>query len=178
MNEKACILVVDDNTSLVRLAAVLLEKSGYKVLSAFDGQAGLRIAREELPDLIILDIVMPKMDGYEVARLLQDDPRTSSIPLLMLTVKGQVDDPELGEQALEQGIQERMDAYEAGAVEFMSKPIKAKELLGRVQAILWLDHLPLGGDLEIERPQPWRPALPLVNLVLDAKTEGDGNGRK
>ncbi len=144
MSSKARILVVDDNHSIVRLIGALLQKDGFEALTAFDGLEGLQKAREEKPDLIILDIVMPRMDGYEVSRLLQDDPDTAAIPVLMLTVKGQIDDPSLDDHALEAGIRERMDGYEAGALEFLSKPIKAKELLDRVKALLWFDRLPVG----------------------------------
>ena len=141
MSSDTRILVVDDNHSIVRLIEALLQKDGFEVLTALDGLEGLQKAREEKPDLIILDIVMPRMDGYEVSRLLQGDPDTAAIPVLMLTVKGQVDDPSLDDDALEAGIREQMEGYEAGAVEFLSKPIKAKELLHRVKALLWLDHL-------------------------------------
>jgi two-component system cell cycle response regulator len=148
MNPKSRILVVDDNRSLVRITQGLLQKESYEVLTAFDGLEGLQKAREEKPDLIILDVVMPRMDGYEVCRLLQDDPDTAAIPILILTVKGQVDNPDLDDRALETGIRERMDGYEAGAIEFLSKPIKAKELLDRVRTLLWFDHLPTGEDFK------------------------------
>jgi len=143
MSSNTRILVVDDNHSIVRLIEALLQKDGFEVLTAFDGLEGLQKAREEKPDLIILDIVMPRMDGYEVSRLLQGDPDMAAIPVLMLTVKGQIDDPSLDDDALEAGIREQMEGYEAGAVEFLSKPIKAKELLHRVKALLWLDRLPI-----------------------------------
>ena len=144
MSSDTRILVVDDNHSIVRLIGALLQKDGFEVLAAFDGLEGLQKAREEKPDLIVLDIVMPRMDGYEVSRLLQNSPATAAIPILMLTVNGQVDDPSLDDDALRAGIRERMDGYEAGAVEFLSKPIKAKELLDRVRALLWLNRLPVG----------------------------------
>jgi DNA-binding response OmpR family regulator len=135
-------LVIDDNRSIVRLVAALLENHGFEVLTAFDGVEGLEKATTEHPDLIVLDVVMPKLDGYEVACRLQDDPDTDTIPILMLTVKGRVDDPELDEGQFEQRIQERMKGFDAGALDFVSKPIKAKELLRRVDGILWWD-LPL-----------------------------------
>ena len=141
-----CILVVDDNRSIVRLIEALLHKEEFEVFTAFDGLEGLEKAQKEKPDLVILDIVMPKMDGYEVARVLQSDPETAAIPILMLTVKGQVDDPDLDARALEAAIRERMNGYEAGAIEFLSKPIKAKELLNRVKALLWFNRLPIGED--------------------------------
>lgn len=163
MNTETHILVVDDNRSVVRIIQVLLQKEGFEVLTAFDGLEALQKAQEEKPDLIILDVVMPKMDGYEVCRLLQDDPDTAAIPVLMLTVKGQVDDPDLDERALDTGIQERMDGYEAGAIEFLSKPIKAKELLDRVKTLLWFDRLPIEGDSEVGRWESGQPLIPQGN---------------
>lgn len=143
MSSKTRILVVDDNRSVVRLIEALLQKEGFEVLTAFDGFEGLQKAREEKPDLMILDIVMPRMDGYEVCRLLQDDPDTAAIPVLILTVKGQVDEPGLDDQDVETRIQEQMDGYEAGAVDFLSKPIKARKLLDRVRTLLWFDGVPI-----------------------------------
>ena len=143
MNSKGCILVVDDNRSVVRIIEVLLQREGFETLTAFDGLEGLQKAREEKPDLIILDIVMPRMDGYEVCRLLQDDADTASIPILMLTVMGQLDDPTLDDQAIKTHVRERMKGFEAGAVDFLSKPIKAKELLDRVRTSLWFDNFPV-----------------------------------
>ena len=159
MNTETHILVVDDNRSVVRIIQVLLQKEGFEVLTAFDGLEALQKAQEEKPDLIILDIVMPRMDGYEVCRLLQDDLDTAAIPVLILTVKGQVDDPDLDERAFEISIRERMDGYEAGAIEFLSKPIKAKELLARVKALLWFDRVPIEGDSEVGR---WESEQQLV----------------
>jgi len=143
MNSKGCILVVDDNRSVVRIIEVLLQREGFETLTAFDGLEGLQKAREEKPDLIILDIVMPRMDGYEVCRLRQDDADTASIPVLMLTVMGQLDDPTLDDQAIKTHVRERMEGFEAGAVDFLSKPIKARELLDRVKTVLWFDSFPV-----------------------------------
>ncbi len=143
MNSKGCILIVDDNRSVVRIIEVLLQREGFETLTAFDGLEGLQKAREEKPDLIILDIVMPRMDGYEVCRLLQDDAGTASIPILLLTVMGQLDDPTLDDQAIKTHVRERMEGFEAGAVDFLSKPIKAKELLDRVRTLLWFDSCPV-----------------------------------
>ena len=159
MSSKARVLVVDDNRSIVRLIEALLHKEGFEILTAFDGLEGLQKAQEEKPDLIILDIVMPRMDGFEVSRLLQDDPTTAAIPILMLTVKGQVDDPNLDDEAIQTGIRERIDGYEAGAVEFLSKPIKARELLNRVKTLLWFDRLSLSTDAQVDRRES-EPSLP------------------
>ncbi len=143
MDSKTRILVVDDNRSVVRIVEALLQKEGFEVLTAFDGLEGLRKAREEKPNLIILDIVMPRMDGYKVCRLLQDKPDTAAIPVLMLSVKGYIDDPSLDDQVIESRIQEQMDGFDAGAVDFLSKPIKARELLKRVRALLWFEEFPV-----------------------------------
>ena len=158
MDSKTRILVVDDNYSMVRIIQALLQKEGFEVLTAFDGLEGLRKAREEKPNLIILDIVMPRMDGYEVCRLLQDDPDTAAIPVLLLTVKGYIDDPNLDDQVIESRIQEQMNGFDAGAVDFMSKPVKARELLERVRTLLWFEYLP-------------------SNLRESELVEGDSDGR-
>ncbi len=141
MQNKTRILVVDDNQSLVRIIEALLERRGYEVLTAFDGMEGLDRAREAKPDLIILDIVMPRLDGYEVCRLLQNNVDTAAIPILMLTAKGQVDDPDIDDQTLDTRIQERMAGFDVGAIDFISKPVKAKELEERVKSLLWLDGI-------------------------------------
>jgi len=175
MDSKAHILVVDDNRSIVRLIEALLHKEGFETLTAFDGLEGLEKAQEEKPDLVILDIVMPKMDGYEVSRILQSNPDTAAIPVLMLTIKGQVDDSTLDKGALETAIQERMEGYEAGAIEFLSKPIKAKELLNRVKTLLWFDRLPIvEEDLQSDRWEPEQSPLPQEDWVRrEERWKGD-----
>lgn len=141
MSAQTRILVVDDNRSLVRVMAGVLQKSGFHVFTAFDGEDGLRVAGLERPDLIILDIVMPKLDGYEVCRRLQSDPATAAIPILMLSVKGQVDDPGLDSVSIEARLEERLAGFDAGALDFLSKPIRAGELLERVNKLLLLDQV-------------------------------------
>jgi CheY-like chemotaxis protein len=139
MSSKARILVVDDNRSLVRVIEGVLQRQGYEVLTAFDGAEGFEKAKKEKPDLIILDIVMPKMDGYEACRHLQRNPATSDIPILMLTVKGQVSkmaNPE-DQRDYYARIRERLAGFDAGALEFLSKPVTAKELVKQVQRLLW-----------------------------------------
>jgi len=124
------ILIVDDNRSLVTAAERILQKEGFDTLTACDGSEGLNKALAERPDLVILDIVMPGLDGYEVCRALRKDPETAGIPVLMLTVKGQAGSPT--------GTKEQIDGFNAGALDFVSKPVKAKELVERVSALLWL----------------------------------------
>jgi two-component system cell cycle response regulator len=138
---KAQILVIDDNRSLVRIIARLLQKEGFEVLTAFDGQDGLAKAHQERPDLIIMDVVMPKLNGYEVCQRLQSAPDTAAIPVLLLTVKGQLN-PDADEHTLESCVQEQIAGFEAGAADFLSKPVRAKELLDRVRTLLWFEGFP------------------------------------
>ena len=135
MESKARILVVDDRERTVRAIQRVLQKEGYEVLTAFDGVTGLKKICEEKPDLIILDIMMPGMDGYEVCRRLQRNPATARIPVLMLTGKGRLDYKGPGFRVR---VQEQVDGYDAGAVEFLTKPIGAKELVKRVRGLLWM----------------------------------------
>ena len=114
----------------MKAAERILQKAGFEPITAFDGSEALEKARAERPDLIILDIVMPGLDGYDVCRALRKDPGTAQIPVLMLTVKGQANTPT--------GAREKIDGFEAGAVDFICKPVKAKELVDRVQGLLWL----------------------------------------
>jgi len=133
------ILIVDDNRSLVNMIAGVLHKRDYEVITAFDGMEGLLKAQTEKPDLIVLDIVMPKLDGYEVCHRLQENPETKHIPVIMLTVKGQVDDPTLDERTIEGRIQEQMAGFEVGAVDFLTKPVKAGELIERIKSLLYFE---------------------------------------
>ena len=133
------ILIVDDNRSLVNMIAGVLHKRDYEVITAYDGLEGLLKAQEEKPDLIVLDIVMPKLDGYEVCHRLQENPATKHIPVIMLTVKGQVDDPTLDERTIEGRIQEQMAGFEVGAVDFLTKPVKAGELIERIKSLLYFE---------------------------------------
>ena len=84
---KKRILLVDDETDLVEMVKFRLEANDYEVLTAGDGQAALEIARKERPDLIILDVMLPKMDGYKVCSLLKKDTRYANIPIMMFTAK-------------------------------------------------------------------------------------------
>ena len=134
------ILVVDDNVSLVRMLEGVLLRNDFEVTVAYDGEEALAKVKTQLPDLIVLDIVMPRLNGYEVCRRLHEDPTTAVIPVILLTVKGQVDDPELDPSELEVRIAEQMAGYEVGAVDFIPKPIKAVELLERIKSHLMIDR--------------------------------------
>jgi len=116
------ILVIDDEAELVRLLDYNLTKAGYLAISAKDGAAGLEAARRHAPDLIILDVMMPGLDGWEVCKRLRSDPSTVAIPLLMLTAKAEEGDRVLG--------------LELGADDYVAKPFGIRELLARVKALL------------------------------------------
>jgi DNA-binding response OmpR family regulator len=118
------ILVVDDEPDVVSLLTLMLKSHGYEVIAATDGQSGLEKARSEIPDLILLDIMLPRLDGYKVARMLKYDEKFRHIPIIMLTAKVQEKDREVG--------------MEMGADEYMTKPFDTGVLLAKVKAILEL----------------------------------------
>lgn len=120
MSEK--ILIVDDDLETLRLICVMLQRQGYEISAANTGELALTMARKEKPDLIVLDIMMPVVDGYRVARDIRDDSATKHIPILMFTAKSQVDDKVAG--------------YEAGADDFLTKPVHPAELIAHVKALL------------------------------------------
>ncbi|NUN49106.1 MAG: response regulator transcription factor [Candidatus Brocadiae bacterium] len=116
------ILVIDDEADLVTLVRYNLEREGWRVRSASDGLAGYEAAKRDLPDLILLDLMLPGMDGLEVCRRLRAEARTARIPILMLTAKG--------------GESDRVVGLEMGADDYLSKPFSPRELVARVKAVL------------------------------------------
>jgi len=116
------ILVVDDETVLVETIAYNLEQAGYQVTTAADGASALQAAHRETPDLIILDIMLPEMDGLEVCRQLRRESNTSTTPIMMLTARGDEIDKVVG--------------LEVGADDYVTKPFGRRELLARVRALL------------------------------------------
>ena len=130
MGEKRRLLIVDDNRALVLAAKLILEKNGYEVFVAFDGLEGLEKAQAEKPDLIILDISMPKMDGYKVCRKLKSDPETAKISVIILSAKGEIDE---SITATEVSLQEVFMGFDFGAHNFLTKPVTANELLEAVK---------------------------------------------
>lgn len=114
------ILIIDDEKKLVDAVRLRLEKSGYKVTAAFDGQEGFEKARAEKPDLIILDLVLPKMDGYKVCEMLKTDKALKGIPVVMLTARGKGLDLE------------KIVAFEFGADAYITKPFKPEDLLLKI----------------------------------------------
>ena len=124
------ILVVDDDADALRLVGLMLERQGFEILAAASGQQAVQKAVEAQPDLIILDVMMPDMDGFEVAARLQRHPATESIPILMFTAKVAVND--------------KISGFQAGADDYLTKPAHPRELTARVEALL--ERHPSGED--------------------------------
>jgi len=120
MSEK--ILIIDDDLDTLRLVGLMLQRQGYQISAATNGQQGLEKAFEEDPDLILLDVMMPDMDGYEVTRRLRQNPSTLQTPILMFTAKTQLDDKVIG--------------FEVGANDYLTKPTHPSELQARVKTLL------------------------------------------
>lgn len=116
------ILVIDDDPAIAELVSVNLEMAGYDVSQAGDGIKGQALAVQLLPDLIMLDLMLPKVDGLTVCQRLRRDKRTSDIPILMLTALGQT--------------QDKVDGFNAGADDYLTKPFHLEEMLARVRALL------------------------------------------
>jgi DNA-binding response OmpR family regulator len=116
------VLVAEDDDDIRALVVYRLERSGYEVVQAQDGEEALRLAAECDPDLAILDVMMPKLDGYEVTRRLRQDDATSRLPVILLTARTQDSDVSQG--------------FAAGADDYIRKPFSPDELRARVQAIL------------------------------------------
>ena len=119
---KGKILVVDDEIYIVHILDFSLGMEGYEVLTALDGEQALEKARAEKPDLIVLDIMMPKLDGYETCKLLKADASTKDIPVILLSAKGRNVDQKIG--------------FEVGADDYITKPFSPRKLVERINAIL------------------------------------------
>jgi two-component system phosphate regulon response regulator PhoB len=118
----AQIVVIEDDADILELLQYNLSRQGYGVVSCQDGEAGLRSVREAGPDLVLLDLMLPGLDGLEVCRQLKADPLTRAIPVIMVTAKGQEQDV--------------VNGLDTGADDYVAKPFKPKELLARVRAAL------------------------------------------
>jgi len=119
---KGKILVVDDEIYIVHILDFSLGMEGYEVLTASDGEQALETAQREQPDLIVLDIMMPKLDGYETCKLLKADDRTRQIPVILLSAKGRHTDQKIG--------------YEVGADDYITKPFSPRKLVERINTLL------------------------------------------
>jgi DNA-binding response OmpR family regulator len=116
------ILVADDEEDLRELVTYRLTRSGYRVIGAGDGQEALELAAERTPDLMVLDVMMPKLDGYELTRRVRAEAALRSIPVILLTARSQESDIDRG--------------FEVGADDYLKKPFNPDELVARVRAVL------------------------------------------
>jgi DNA-binding response OmpR family regulator len=116
------ILLVEDDPSVLRAISFILEKEGYQVLTAINGLDGLRKAKEEKPDLLILDVMLPGLDGFEVCHRLRAETQTAQLPILMLSAKGQAADKAMG--------------LSVGANEYLTKPVERSVLLSTIETLL------------------------------------------
>jgi two-component system alkaline phosphatase synthesis response regulator PhoP len=119
---KQLILVVDDDREVVRLMRAYLEQAGYEVLAAYDGETAIHILRREKPDLLLLDLMLPDRDGYDITRLVRADPALAPIPIIMLTARVEDTDKIVG--------------LEIGADDYVTKPYNPREVVARVRARL------------------------------------------
>ncbi len=122
MAEKLRILLVDDEPSIVKMVGKRLEVEGFDVRIAMDGQEALQKTQTEHPDLIILDLMLPKLDGYEVCMRLKQDPQYRQIPIMMFTAKAQERDRQIG--------------LGCGADAYLCKPFKSKDMLSQIWALM------------------------------------------
>jgi two-component system alkaline phosphatase synthesis response regulator PhoP len=139
------ILVVDDDRDIVRLVRSYLEKTGYQILTAYDGESALRILKTEKPQLLILDLMLPDRDGWDVARMVRSDPQLTAMPIIMLTARVEDNDKIVG--------------LEIGADDYITKPFNPREVVARVRALLRRTKM----QQEIQPPQ----RLKSGNLILD-----------
>ena len=116
------ILVIDDHFETLRLTTLILQRQGYEVDTAQSGRNGIDLALENVPDLVLLDIMMPEMNGLEVCRTFRADAQLKHVPIVMFTARSQIEDKD--------------EAFEAGANDYVVKPMRPKELVGRVESAL------------------------------------------
>lgn len=122
MMAKGKILLIDDHRTVLRLLEAILKLRGYELLYAENGQQGMAMARQEQPDLILLDVMMPEIDGFKVCQYLKEQPDTAHIPVVFLTARGAEDDLATGRRV--------------GAEGFLTKPFLAKEVLDLIERLL------------------------------------------
>lgn len=140
---KGRILIVDDEEDILSLVEYNLRKEGYRTIGVKTGEAALQLVEEETPDLIILDLMLPEMDGLEVCRILKSNENTSDIPIIMLTAKGEETDIVVG--------------LEIGADDYVTKPFSPRVLLARTKALL---------RRKAKEPIP-KEIIQVENLVID-----------
>lgn len=116
------ILIVEDEESLLKLESILLSSKGYSVVGVMDGKAALEEVKTNPPDLVVLDVMLPEMDGFEVCRRIKENPETSSIPIVMLTAKKSNNDVERGKQS--------------GAEAYITKPFKSAKVIEVIESLI------------------------------------------
>ena len=116
------ILIIDDDIDTLKLVGIMLERKGFRILASTTGDKGLQLANEESPDLILLDVMIPDINGYEIARTIRTNPETENTPIIMFTARSQVDD--------------KVEGLEAGADAYITKPARPRELFAQVNSVL------------------------------------------
>ncbi len=116
------ILIVDDDPETLRLVRLILQRQGYAVVTAINGMQGITMARTEQPDLVLLDVMMPDLDGYQVCNQIRNNPESATVPIIMFTAKSQVEDKVAG--------------YDAGVDDYITKPIHPAELAAHIRSLL------------------------------------------
>jgi len=145
------ILIVDDDFDTLHMVGKMLERHGFQILAANNGEKALRLAQKELPDLIILDVMMPGMDGYDVTKQLRSMETTAFIPIILFTAKAQVDD--------------KLEGFEAGADDYLTKPTHPAELIARVKSILTRPKSGLLGSDADDTPIGEEPQGNLIAVI-------------
>ena len=116
------ILLVDDSATVLMMERMILASERFQVVTANNGEEARKRAKEELPDLILMDIVMPKMTGIQACRAIKDDPATKHIPIILVTTRGEAESMEAG--------------YSSGCNDYVTKPVNSAELLGKIRNLL------------------------------------------
>jgi CheY-like chemotaxis protein len=116
------ILLVDDSATVLMMERMILASERFQVVTANNGEEAQKRAREELPDLILMDIVMPKMTGIQACRAIKEDPATKHIPIILVTTRGEAESMEAG--------------YSSGCNDYVTKPVNSAELLGKIRNLL------------------------------------------
>ncbi len=147
------VLIVDDDVETLRLVGLMLERQGYQISAADHGERAIQKAQNDQPNLILLDVMMPDMSGYEVAKRLRTNNRTANIPIIMFTAKAQVDD--------------KVEGLESGADAYLTKPTQPRELLAQVRALLARSRATM--VTQVAAPQPIAQLRGVTIGVLAAK---------
>ncbi|MDM8555305.1 response regulator [Desulfococcaceae bacterium HSG7] len=151
------IIIVDDKLENLRVLSEMLESDGYNIRGAPDGPTALMMSNADLPDLILLDIRMPDMDGYEVCRRLKADEKTKAIPIIFISALSQSSD--------------KIRAFNSGGVDYITKPFQVEEVLARVKTHLSLRDMNTRLQHEITQRQKAEKALQKANEYLERRVQ-------